>query len=157
MGRATDEFAMGSADFDTLVGLRAFDGLSADDILAVGEEQLAAERAARAGVAREIDPGLTELEVVDRVKSEHPADFDGALTEYRTAMAEARQFIIDHGLATVPPNDALRVIETPDYTGLDADAVAFSSDTDWMPSVVLMAKSTYVWLEQLARRFERQI
>ena len=49
------------------------------------------------------------------------------------------------------------VVERPDYHGLDSDAVAFSSDTDWMPSVVLMAKSTYVWLEQLARRFERPI
>jgi glycosidase len=49
------------------------------------------------------------------------------------------------------------VVETPDYTGLDSDAVAFSTDTDWMPSVVLMAKSTYVWLEQLARRFERPV
>ena len=48
-------------------------------------------------------------------------------------------------------------VETPDYRGLDADAIAFSSDTDWMPSVVLMAKSTYVWLEQLARRFERPV
>jgi glycosidase len=49
------------------------------------------------------------------------------------------------------------VVETPDYRGLDSDAIAFSSDTDWMPSVVLLAKSTYVWLEQLARRFERPV
>ncbi|HUQ43985.1 MAG TPA: alpha-amylase family glycosyl hydrolase [Candidatus Limnocylindria bacterium] len=49
------------------------------------------------------------------------------------------------------------VVETPDYRGLDSDAVGFSSDTEWMPSAVLMAKSTYVWLEQLARRFERPI
>ncbi|HET9851392.1 MAG TPA: alpha-amylase family glycosyl hydrolase, partial [Candidatus Limnocylindrales bacterium] len=48
-------------------------------------------------------------------------------------------------------------VEAPDYTGLDSDAVAFSTDTEWMPSVVLMAKSTYVWLEQLARRFERPV
>ena len=48
-------------------------------------------------------------------------------------------------------------VETPDYRGLDADAVAFSADTDWMPRVVLMAKSTYVWLEQLAARFERPV
>src|SRR5262245_42203047 len=41
-------------------------------------------------------------------------------------------------------------VETPDYRGLDSEAVAFSADTDWMPRVVLMAKSTYVWLEQLA-------
>jgi glycosidase len=43
------------------------------------------------------------------------------------------------------------VVETPDYRGLDSDAVGFSEDTEWMPRVVLMAKSTYVWLEQLAR------
>jgi glycosidase len=48
-------------------------------------------------------------------------------------------------------------VETPDYRGLDADAVAFSADTDWMPSVVLMAKSTYVWLEQLAAQQQRAI
>jgi uncharacterized protein (DUF885 family) len=115
IARSTDEFALGTADYDTLVGLRAFDGLSADDILAVGEEQLAAERAARQEVAREIDPGATEQEVVDRVKSEHAVDFAGALEEYRTAMAEARQFILDHNLATVPSTERLKVIETPVY------------------------------------------
>jgi glycosidase len=48
-------------------------------------------------------------------------------------------------------------VETPDYRGLDSEAVAFSADTDWMPRVVLMAKSTYVWLEQLAARHGRSI
>ena len=49
------------------------------------------------------------------------------------------------------------VVETPDYRGLDSDAVGFSQDTEWMPRVVLMAKSTYVWLEQLAARHERAV
>src|SRR6185503_11704696 len=49
------------------------------------------------------------------------------------------------------------VVETPDYRGLDSDAVGFSQDTDWMPRVVLMAKSTYVWLEQLAGTHGRAI
>jgi glycosidase len=49
------------------------------------------------------------------------------------------------------------VVETPDYRGLDADSVGYSADLDWMPRVVLMAKSTYVWLEQLAARFGRPI
>jgi glycosidase len=48
-------------------------------------------------------------------------------------------------------------VETPDYRGLDAEAVAFSIDTEWMPSVVLLAKSTYVWLEQLAAQFGRPV
>lgn len=115
IARGQDDFALGTADYDTLVGLRAFDGLSADDIIELGIEQLAAERAARQEVAREIDPRATEQEVVDRVKSEHAADFADALEEYRTAMAQSRQFILDHGLATIPPTEVLKVIETPEY------------------------------------------
>jgi uncharacterized protein (DUF885 family) len=106
---------MGRDDYETLVGLRAFDGLSADDILAIGEEQLAAERAKRQAVAREIDPSATEAEVVDRVKSEHPADFNTALTEYRDAMAQSRQFILDHDIATIPADETLRVVATPEF------------------------------------------
>ncbi len=33
----------------------------------------------------------------------------------------------------------------------------FSEDRDWMPRLVLIAKSTYVWLDQLSRRFGRDI
>ncbi len=34
---------------------------------------------------------------------------------------------------------------------------AFSQDQDWMPTVVLIAKSTYVWLEQLSQKYGRHI
>ncbi|MFO7848566.1 MAG: alpha-amylase family glycosyl hydrolase, partial [Spirochaetia bacterium] len=33
----------------------------------------------------------------------------------------------------------------------------FSEDTDWMPRVVLLAKSTFVWLDQLSRKYRRPI
>jgi glycosidase len=33
----------------------------------------------------------------------------------------------------------------------------FSADTAWMPSTVLIAKSTYVWLAQLSRQYGRKI
>ena len=33
----------------------------------------------------------------------------------------------------------------------------FSPDKDWMPRVVLIAKNTYVWLEQLSRKHQRWI
>ncbi|HEY3294766.1 MAG TPA: alpha-amylase family glycosyl hydrolase [bacterium] len=33
----------------------------------------------------------------------------------------------------------------------------FSTDKDWMPQVVLMAKSIYVWLDQLSRKYGRLI
>ena len=34
---------------------------------------------------------------------------------------------------------------------------AFSRDLHWMPEVVLIAKSAYVWLDQLSKRYERAI
>ena len=33
----------------------------------------------------------------------------------------------------------------------------FSPDTDWMPRLVLIAKSTYVWLDQLSKKYQRPI
>ncbi len=33
----------------------------------------------------------------------------------------------------------------------------FTEDTDWMPRVVLMAKNTYVWLDQLSKKYGRHI
>jgi len=41
--------------------------------------------------------------------------------------------------------------------GVADEPEAFSSDSDWMPRVVLMAKSTYVWLDQLSRRHGREL
>jgi uncharacterized protein (DUF885 family) len=115
LGRANDDFALGSDAYAELISLRAFDGLDATDILAIGEEQLAANRAGRKAVAAEIDAGAMEAEVVDRVKSDHPADFETALALYRDAMAEARQYVIDADIASIPDGETLSVIVTPEY------------------------------------------
>ncbi len=47
--------------------------------------------------------------------------------------------------------------EAPDLTGLDAEPERFSSDSAWMPRLVLIAKSTHVWLDQLSRTYRREI
>jgi len=44
-----------------------------------------------------------------------------------------------------------------EFAGLDIEAERYSLDRDWMPRVVLMAKSTYVWLDQLSRKYGRDI
>ena len=115
LARATEDYPLGREKYDELVALRAFDGLSTDDILAIGEQQLVENRAARAELAKQIDASKSEFEVVDRIKSEHPQDFEGALQLYRDAMDEARQYIVDHGIATLPPGEQLSVIATPEY------------------------------------------
>jgi glycosidase len=48
--------------------------------------------------------------------------------------------------------------DVPSFTGAIVDEPeAFSSDSAWMPRVVLMAKSTYVWLDQMSRRYGREL
>lgn len=43
------------------------------------------------------------------------------------------------------------------FSGLDHEYERFSEDKDWMPRVVMMAKSTLVWLDQLSKAYGREI
>ncbi|HEV7810798.1 MAG TPA: DUF885 family protein, partial [Candidatus Limnocylindrales bacterium] len=111
----TDDWALGGERYDELVSLRAFDGLDADAILEIGGDQLEMQKAARIRAAAEIDEHADEAAVIDRLKSDHPATFDEALTGYRDVMLRSRQYLIDHDIATVPDDERIDVVETPDY------------------------------------------
>ena len=111
----TDDWAIGRDRHEALVSLRAFDGLDGDAILALGWERLHEERAARAAAAREIDADVDEAVVIDRVKRDQPTDFDTALDAYRDAMLRARSHLIEHDLVTVPDDERIDVIATPEY------------------------------------------
>ncbi|MGH2489370.1 MAG: DUF885 domain-containing protein [Candidatus Limnocylindria bacterium] len=112
--RADADWVTGTEPFEELVRLRALEA-TGDQILAVGEEMLAESHAQRNAVCAEIDPNLTPAEVADQVKGDYPPTFEDALDEYRRSMDRARAFVIEHDLATVPPNDTLVVIETPSF------------------------------------------
>jgi glycosidase len=45
----------------------------------------------------------------------------------------------------------------PSYAGQDAEVERFSADDEWMPRTVLIAKTVYVWLDQLSRVYGRAI
>ncbi|NTW11111.1 MAG: hypothetical protein HGA26_07110, partial [Chlorobiaceae bacterium] len=49
--------------------------------------------------------------------------------------------------------------QIPDYSTLDYDNAPanYSLDSSWMPEVVMVAKSTYVWLDQLGKKYRRAI
>ncbi|NTW82146.1 MAG: alpha-amylase [Chlorobiaceae bacterium] len=49
--------------------------------------------------------------------------------------------------------------QIPDYTSLDYDNAPahYSLDSSWMPEVVMLAKSTYVWLDQLSKRYRKAV
>lgn len=66
----------------------------------------------------------------------HPPTFDGG-----------------HAIGDSGPGAVLRF----DRTGHDPEFERFSPDQEWMPRAVVIAKSTFVWLDQLSRRWGRVI
>lgn len=45
----------------------------------------------------------------------------------------------------------------PDYSAFNTEYEAFSADRNWMPNVVMIAKSTLVWLDQLSKEYGHAI
>ena len=112
--RATADWQAGPDRFEEMVRLRELEA-DGDEILAVGEELLQSERAARDALAAEIDPTASLSQVADLVKNDHAATFVESLGEYRESMDRARAFVMEHDLATPPDEDHLSVIETPSF------------------------------------------
>ena len=127
----TDAWPLPRERYDELVQLRAFGGLDADAILAIGWDQLERNHADRAAAARDIDASATEAEVIDRVKSDHPTTFEAALEGYRTAMNRARRHLVDHDLVTVPADERVEVIATPPYLRGVLPFAAYYAPAKW--------------------------
>ncbi len=115
LASAVDSWPLGPERYDALVAHRAFDGLDADRILEIGYEQLSLQRAARTAAAREVDPNADEAVVLDRLKEDHPATFEQALDGYRDAMLRARSHLIEHDIVSIPDDERIEVVPTPDY------------------------------------------
>jgi glycosidase len=47
--------------------------------------------------------------------------------------------------------------EVYEFTGQEEDPERYTTDRDWMPRLVLIAKNAYVWLDQLSRQYGRDI
>jgi hypothetical protein len=115
LAAGNDDWPIGRERHDALVAHRAFDGLDADQILELGWQKLAEEQAARIAAAREVDPDVDEPTVLARVKADGPADFTTALDAYRSSMLRARAHLIERDLVTVPDDERIDVIETPEF------------------------------------------
>jgi glycosidase len=48
-------------------------------------------------------------------------------------------------------------VQPPDYGDLGDAPERYSPDLDWMPRLVLLAKNVHVWLDQLSKRYRREI
>ena len=115
LATATDDWPLGRERYDELVRLRGFGDLDADAILEIGWEQLRTNAEGRRAAARELDPDADLQTVIERLKADHPATFEEALGGYKDVMRRSRAYLIEHDIVSVPEDETIDVIATPEY------------------------------------------
>lgn len=75
---------------------------------------------------------------------------------FRLRLLRAMDFLREEVIRQHGPFDLLPQAEVPTYQG-EPEYERYSPDREWMPRLVLMAKNTYVWLEQLSRKYQHWI
>jgi len=114
MPNAEEEYAIGQVKFDNLLQLRGFD-MNSDQMLAFGEVSLQKEKRILEKISRKIDSSASVQNVKDKIKSNHPANFEAALNVVKQTVKDAKQFVLNNDYATIPEGEDLLVIETPSY------------------------------------------
>ncbi len=112
--RAGDDWAIGAARFERLLELRRLPD-APGVILALGRSYLESAKWERQELLAEHWPGQSVEAVNALVRSQHAATFEAALEGYRETIRGSRGFVVEHGLATIPGGEELRVEETPTF------------------------------------------
>ncbi len=95
---------------------------------------------------------------------------------YPNSLPQQIRFILEHWADILPEDLRIMLLRSLDYIAEEnhprfsgpgqydaisyegnADIESFSEDKNWMPNVVMMAKSTLVWLDQLSKKYKRDI
>jgi uncharacterized protein (DUF885 family) len=112
--QARGDFAVGTDLFNEMLSQDHMVDYDADGLIETGRGLLSGTENEMEAVAREIDPNRTVGDLLDAAKADHPTA-EGLLQAYREAMEAARQYVLDHDIATIPEGESLKIIETPVY------------------------------------------
>jgi uncharacterized protein (DUF885 family) len=90
-------------------------GVTPDETLRIADLYLADVNKKKAEVARRIVESGNASDAVKVMRSDHAPDFEGILEEYRSSVLEARRYVEQHGLVTLPEGEKLVVAATPSF------------------------------------------
>ena len=114
MPQAAGQFAAGKELFNEILREDHMVDYDADLLLATGWKLLDGTRRQMDQLAAQMAPGKTVAELLEESKAVHPTA-EGLLDAYRQKMAEARQFVIDHEIVTIPAEESIRIEPTPAF------------------------------------------
>jgi hypothetical protein len=105
-------FAVGRELFDYKLKHEHFLPYTTQSLLEFGEEAVRLTELRLSEVAAIIGRDATWPELIERLRTDHP-DENGLLDEYRRGLGEARRFVLERGLVSVPDGESLEIVETP--------------------------------------------
>ena len=100
--------------FDALLTLRKIP-YTGDQVLTLGKKWLKEEQERLKGLAESIAPGKSVKEVTNLVKSDYPSTVEQIVNMCRKYLTEAKQFVIDNNICTLPKEEKIIVDVTPEY------------------------------------------
>jgi len=112
--QAQGDFAMGQELFNELLREDHMVEYETDALLVTGWRLYEDTRRQMKELAGRIDPDKTVEELLEESKWNHPTA-EGLLDAYRQSMDAARQFVIEHEIASIPPGECVRIIPTPPF------------------------------------------
>lgn len=111
---AGDDFTIGEEKFEKLLKKRKIP-YQQEEILDLGEKYLVECKEDMKKYADMIDEDKAIEEVLEDILSQTPDDFEEAKKWYEEGLQDAKNFVIDNDLCTIPENEEIEVTETPDY------------------------------------------
>ncbi len=114
MPRSRGNYAIGAENFLAKLKYDDMVDLPLDQLLARGEAQLAKDHAAFVETARLINPKKTPAQVMRMLSDERPTAKD-LIPSVARSVEEARAFVVDKDLVTIPSEVRPRILPTPIY------------------------------------------
>ena len=112
--RSSGKFGIGRNRFDFLLKEQHMLEFDADSLLAFGESSISKTEEELVLVADELDPGKHWREIIEAHKDDHPESGE-LLHFYEEKIGKAKRFVVDRGLVTVPDEEVLEVVPTPEF------------------------------------------
>jgi uncharacterized protein (DUF885 family) len=107
-------FAVGKEHFEFKLRDEHLLPYDCESLLAFGEGAVRSTITALEALATQFDSGKSWVDLVETLRVDHPPE-KHLLAEYRKGVTDARGFVAERGLVTIPAGEALDIVDTPAF------------------------------------------
>jgi uncharacterized protein (DUF885 family) len=111
---AKEDYTLSEDEFKRLLALRKIH-LTPQQILEIGQNYLDTEKKKLTVLAERFGIEANVSSVNKLLTSKGPKDFGNTLKLYKESVEDSKKFVLENDLATIPHNEKLVVMSTPDY------------------------------------------